>query len=115
MIVPVVPMLLTKWVTVPPVCSQISGPVPVDVGLGIVRVGKLVEDDPAPFVAHRSGHVAGQFHAPSFGVSTSSAPKARMVWRRSTLWFSGITRNHGVAADGGSHRQRDAGVSWSPR
>ncbi|EXI68789.1 MAG: hypothetical protein AW07_04348 [Candidatus Accumulibacter sp. SK-11] len=29
--------------------------------------------------------------APSRGVSTSSAPKARIVCRRSTLWFSGIT------------------------
>jgi hypothetical protein len=29
---------------------------------------------------------------PAFGVSTSSAPKARMVWQRSTLWFSGMIR-----------------------
>ena len=28
MMVPVVPMLLTKWVIVPPVCYQSSGPVP---------------------------------------------------------------------------------------
>jgi hypothetical protein len=58
----------------------------------IVGVGELVEDDARPFLAHALGDVARQFHAAIARRQHQLGAKGRIVCRRSTLWFSGITR-----------------------
>ncbi len=54
--VPPVPMPATKWVTRPLVCSQISGPVGVVLGLGVVGVVVLVR---LPGQRHLAGQAIG--------------------------------------------------------
>jgi hypothetical protein len=56
------------------------------------RGADVVLDFRGPSSRMRSATSRAISMPPSRGVSTSSAPKARIVWRRSTLWFSGITR-----------------------
>jgi hypothetical protein len=85
-------MLLTKCVIRPAGLPPQLGTGALVVRQRIVRIGELIEDDAAPFIAHALGHVAREFHAAIPGVSTSSAPKACIVCRRSRLWFSGMTR-----------------------
>ena len=90
MIVPVVPMLDTKWVTFPPVSRQISGPVASKCASGLSGLENWSSITPLPSATIRSARSRADSMPPDLGVSTSSAPNARMVWRRSSDWFSGM-------------------------
>ena len=90
-IVPPVPMPATKWVTLPSVSAQISGPVVSKWMRGLAGfsncwgiqyfLGSLAT------ISRARAMAPGMPFAPS--VSTSSAPKARRIILRSGLAFSG--------------------------
>jgi hypothetical protein len=91
MMVPVVPMLETKWVSLPSGVAPDLRPGALVVRQRIVGVGELVEHDALAFATMLVGDVARHLHAAPCGVtSTMSAPKARMVWRRSMERCSGM-------------------------
>lgn len=91
MIVPVVPMELTKWVMRPPVCSQSSGPVPPWCDSGLSGLPNWSSTMPSPSACSCSARSRAASIAPG-GTSMSSAPYARMDARRSSLMLLGMIR-----------------------
>ena len=79
----------------------------------VVGVGELIENDAAPFVAHRLGDVARQFHAAlarrQYQFGTKSLHRLPTFH---TLVF-GHDQDHPVTAQGSRHRQSYPGVTGS--
>jgi hypothetical protein len=80
-------------------------------GARIIRIGELVEDDAAPLVAQLLRHIARQFHA----ARLAGQHQFRAICRHALATLDALIfrhhQNHPVAAHGGHHRQRNAGVS----
>ncbi len=83
----------------------------VDVGLGVIRVGELVEDHPAAFVAHALGHVTGKLHAALLGGEHQLGAKGAHGLATLDALIFGHHQDHAVAANRRRHGQRDAGVA----
>jgi hypothetical protein len=110
--VPVVPIALTKCVTRPAVSPRSRGRWSRSAPRGLSALANWSSTRPLPSRLHLSARSRAYSMPPDLGdVSTSSAPKAFIVWRALDRQVLGHDQHHAVAADRRRHGQRDAGVA----
>jgi hypothetical protein len=111
MMVPVVPMLETKWVIAAFGVAPDFGTGGFVVGRRVVRVGELVEDLAPAFPLHPLGQVPGALHAgfPAHQHQLGAVGLHGLAPLDGQVL--GHDQHHAVAADGGGHGQGDAGVA----
>ena len=111
MMVPVVPMALTKWVTVPLGVAPDLGTRGFVVCPRIVRIGELVEHLALAASFHLVGQVAGPFHALLAVYDNDLGTVGAHRGPPFETHVLGHDERHAIAADGRGHGERNARIA----
>jgi len=104
-------MLLTKWVMLPCVPCQISGPVPRIMRRRIIRIGKLIEDGAAPLGPQFFCEIPGRLHAPgAWRENQLGTECTHTLATLDTLVFR-HDQDHAITTHGRRHRQGNARIT----